>query len=141
MGITRTDYLAYMTKLEYLLMCDCPITDASPIGQMPNLKYAELIITHITDFSPLVNCKNLVDLNICYTYPEDCLVFAQMPWLEHLWMRGTPITESEIAHLRQALPNTKFLFGTKGGSTGGGWRSLPNYFAQRDILGMDYMED
>lgn len=141
MGITRTDYLAYMTKLEYLLMCDCPITDATPIASMTNLKYAELFITHITDFSPLVNCKNLVDLNICYTYPEDRLIFAQMPWLEHLWMRGTNITESEIAYLREALPNTKFLFGMKGGSTGGGWRSLPNYFAQRDILGMHYMED
>ena len=140
MEITRTDYLAYMTKLEYLLMCDCPIKDLTPVAGLKNLKFADFFITPVTDFSPLVNCTSLVDLNLCYTNPKDPMVFTQMPWLEHLWMRGVPLRESQMNKLRQALPNTRFLFGEKGGSTGSGWRNLPNYYAQRDILGMPYME-
>lgn len=137
MNISRTDYLAYMPKLQYLLICDTPITDLSPCAGMQELKYAEFFMTDVTDYSPLLECPNLVDLNICYTYPKDPLVFAQMTQLENLWFRGM-YDETVIAQLKEALPNTRMVF-HRGSSTGAGWRDLPNYFAQRDILGMGYM--
>lgn len=139
MEISRTDYLAYMPKMQYLMMCCTPITDISPCANMKELKYLELFITNVTDFSPLLECKNLVDLNICYTEPEDPLIFAQMTQLENLWFRGMFDEEIKSA-LREALPNTKILFGP-GSSTGRGWRRLPNYYAQRDIMGMFYIEE
>jgi hypothetical protein len=37
------------------------------------------------------------------------------------------------------MPNTRIVY-TEGSSTARGWRELPNYYAQRDILGMWYME-
>lgn len=139
MDISRTDYLAYMPKMQYLLMCDTPITDISYCALMKDLKYAELFMTNVKDFSPLLECKNLVDLNICYTYPEDPMIFAQMTQLENLWFRGE-LDHSIRQALREALPNTRMLFGP-GSSTGRGWRRLPNYYAMRDLLGMPYMEE
>ena len=106
---------------------------------MKDLKYAELFMTKVTDFTPLLECKNLVDLNICYTYPEDPMIFAQMTQLENLWFRGE-LDYSIRDALRAALPNTRMLFGP-GSSTGRGWRRLPNYYAMRDLLGMPYMEE
>lgn len=139
MYVTRTDYLDYMPKLQYLLMCGTPITDISACANMKDLKYVELFITNVTDFSPLLACENLVDLNVCYTYPDDPLIFGQMKQLENLWFRGMS-DEYVISQLRQALPNTHTMFGP-GSSTGRGWRRLPNYYAQRDIMGMYYMEE
>lgn len=138
MDISRTDYLAYMPKLQFLLMCDTPITDLSVLEGHQNLRYVELFMTQVTDFSPLISCPNLVDLNVCYTYPTDPLIFAQMPQLENLWFRGM-FDEHVIAALRRALPDTRIIF-RQGSSTGAGWRELPNYYAQRDLMGMGYME-
>ena len=139
MKVTRTDYLAYMPKLQYLLMCSTPITDISHCANMKDLKYVELFLTKVTDFSPLLECKKLVDLNICYTYPSDPLIFAQMPQLQNLWFRDMMDWDVRV-QLYQALPNTRFAF-DPGSSTGGGWRKLGNYYRQRDILGMPYMEE
>ena len=139
MKVTRTDYLAYMPKLQYLLMCSTPITDISHCANMKDLKYVELFITKVTDFSPLLECKNLVDLNVSYTYPEDPLIFGQMKQLKNLWFRN--MRDWNVRNqLQQALPNTKMVF-DPGSSTGGGWRKLPNYYAQRDIVHMPYMEE
>ena len=139
MKVTRTDYLAYMPKLQYLLMCSTPITDISHCANMKDLKYLELFITKVTDFSPLLECKNLVDLNISYTYPADPLIFGQMKQLQNLWFRN--MRDWNVRYqLQQALPNTRLVF-EPGSSTGGGWRKLPNYYAQRDILRMPYMEE
>ena len=139
MKVTRTDYLAYMPKLQYLLMCSTPITDISYCANMKDLKYLELFLTKVTDFSPLLECKNLVDLNICYTNPEDPLIFGQMTQLKNLWFRNMYDWQVR-SQLRQMLPNTTMVF-DGGSSTGGGWRKLDNYYAQRDILGMPYMEE
>lgn len=138
MDISRTDYLAYMPKLQYLLMADTPITDLSPCANLKELKYAEFFMTDVKDFSPLLQCPNLVDLNVCYTYPKDPMIFTQMEQLENLWFRGM-FDDNIIAQLKQALPNTRMVF-RQGSSTGAGWRELPNYYAQRDIMGMWYME-
>ena len=139
MDITRTDYLAYMPKLQYLMMCDTRITDISYCANMKDLKYVELFITDVTDFSPLLECPNLVDLNVCYTYPDDPMIFTQMKQLKNLWFRGMEDWQT-ITALREAMPNTRVVCG-KGSSTGSGWRELPNYYAQRDIMGMWYMTD
>jgi hypothetical protein len=137
--VTRTDYLAYMPKLQYLLMCSAPITDISYCANMKDLKYLELFLTKVTDFSPLLECKNLVDLNICYTSPEDPLIFGQMTQLKNLWFRN--MYDWQVREqLRKALPNTTMVFDA-GSSTGGGWRKLDNYYAQRKILGMPIMEE
>ena len=139
-NISRSDFLAYMPKLQYLLICDTDITDISYCANMKDLKYVELFMTKVTDFSPLLECKSIVDLNVSYTNPDDPMIFTQMTWLKNFWFRGYwgTLNHDEIV---KALPNTKVVTG-HGSSTALGWRKLPNYYAQRDILGMPYtLED
>ena len=137
MEISRSDFLQYMTKMKYLLLADTLITDISGCANMQDLVFAEFFMSKVKDYSPLLECKNLVDLNVCFTKPKDPLIFRQMTQLENLWFRGM-YDETVIAQLKEALPNTRMVF-HRGSSTGAGWRDLPNYFAQRDILGMGYM--
>lgn len=137
MKVTRTDYLAYMPKLQYLLMCKTPITDISYCANMKDLKYLELFITKVTDFSPLLECEKLEDINIAYTRPSNPMIFGQMTQLKNLWFPNI-LDHYSQNQLRQALPDTNIVF-VIASSTGAGWRKLPNYYAQRDILGMSYM--
>jgi hypothetical protein len=87
----------------------------------------------------LLECKNLVDLNVSYTNPSDPMIFTQMTWLENFWYRGYWGTLNNDAIVK-AMPNTRVVTG-QGSSTALGWRKLPNYYAQRDILGMPYTHE
>ena len=52
------------------------------------------------------------------------------------------LAEAE-AQLRAALPGVHIVLDavSNDSATGNGWRSLPRYYAMRDLLGMEYMED
>ena len=135
--VSSSDFLAYMTKMQYLIIIDNGITDISGCANMPDLKFAEFYVTGITDFSPLLACTKLEDLNVGYCHPKDWTVFCQMKQLQRLYWCGMHSAERQQA-LREALPNTYLMF--EGiSSTGNGWRESPNYYAMRDLLGMGYM--
>ena len=135
--VSSSDFLAYMTKMQYLIIIDNGITDISGCANMPDLKFAEFYVTGITDFTPLLECKKLEDLNVGYCHPEDWTVFCEMKQLTRLYWCGMHDSNRQQA-LREALPNTILMF--EGiSSTGNGWRESPNYYAMRDLLGMPYM--
>ena len=136
MEISRSDFLQYMTKMKYLLLADTLITDISGCANMPDLVFAEFFMSKIRDYSPLLECKNLVDLNVCFTKPTDPLIFCQMTQLEALWFRGN-YDRNIYRQLKKALPDTNIAF-ESGTATDGGWRDLQNYFDMRDLLGMPY---
>lgn len=137
MAISRSDYLQYMTKMKYLLLADTLISDISGCANMPDLVFAEFFMSKVKDYSPLLECENLVDLNICFTKPQDPLIFCQMPQLQNLWFRGN-YNKTVYRQLKEGLPNTRIAF-ESGTATDGGWRELQNYFDMRDLLGMHYM--
>ena len=135
--VSNSDFLAYMTKMQYLIIIDNGITDISGCANMPDLKFAEFYVTDITDFTPLLACTKLEDLNVGYCHPKDWTVFFQMKQLQRLYWCGMHSSERQRA-LQEALPNTYLMF--EGiSSTGNGWRETPNYYAMRDLLGMSYM--
>lgn len=134
----------FMPKLKYLIFGDTAISDISPLENHKELVYLEMFKTPVTDYTPLLTCTALEDLNLSYTYgdPEP---ISKMTWLKNVWWhRPTPPwggPESEIRlNLAQYLPHAYVDVRYTNGSTDGGWRDLPNYFAQRDFLGMFYME-
>ena len=60
-----------------------------------------------------------------------------MTWLKHLWWVGRGYKVR--VQVEEALVNTVTNF-TASYTVGGGWRELPNYYAMRDLLGMEYMK-
>jgi hypothetical protein len=138
--VTNCEWAAYMPHLKFLIIADTSITDLTPLTGLQELVYLEMFLTGVKDFTPLTTLPALEDLNLCWTW-GDPKVIAQIPTLKNCWWgywEDIHLSYNSQAMLREALPDCNFCFVTRS-STGMGWRSLPNYFAQRDAFGMHYM--
>lgn len=140
MPIDNCDFVAYMPHLKYLILAETQVHDLTPLTGLTELVYLELFIMDIDDFSPLLTLTALEDLNLAYT-SGDFEIIRQMTWLKNLWWVNVDyrqLTKNQKQILSEAMPDCHFDF-TSPSSTGGGWRELKNYYAQRDALGMYYM--
>lgn len=144
--LSNIDFVQYMPNLRFLLLCDTELRSITPITQCTKLEYLELMDCWITDFWPLTNLKNLRDLNIARN-PHlgslevgalgDITPLTQLTWLDRLWMPHNAFSAKNVQTLRDALPNTQIVFYTDG-TTSSGFRYTPRYYQQRDMLGMPY---
>lgn len=139
MWVQDLSFVQYMPKLEYLLLCSNGITDISPLAGLQHLKYLELFTNPITDISALAQCPALEDVNLSYLDIEDVTPLLGLKNIKNLWMSSKYISAEDQELLRQTFPEAKLVFHVAR-STGFGWRDLPNYFAQRDLLGMPYLK-
>lgn len=145
--ISDVSYIEYMPNLRFLLLLECN-PDMNIIGNCTSLEYLELCDSPVTDFWPLTNLTNLKDLNLSYTPMNltthkfgkfgDITPLLQMTWLDRLWMAFSRIGDDGRATMYEALPNTELLF-LSTSSTDRGWRYSPRYYEMRDILDMWYM--
>lgn len=140
MPISEVPALAYLTKMQYLILASTEVSDISFCANMPDLKYLELFITKVTDYSPLLHCPKLEDLNLCYNDFSDVSDLCKLTQLKNLWVRGYG-PQPFVRLLAEALPEETVIRSGNGSSTGGGWRELQNYYDMRDILGMPYFTD
>ena len=140
MFINDCEFVAFMPHLKYLILAETTVHDLTPLTGLKELVYLELFIMRIDDFSPLLTLTALEDLNLHYT-DGDVNIIAQMTWLKNLWWNNVDykrLTKEEQQLLRDSIPGCNFDF-TSPSSTGGKWRELPNYYAQRDAAGTYYM--
>jgi hypothetical protein len=140
MPINNCEFVAFMPHLKYLILAESGVHDLTPLTGLKELVFLELFIMQIDDLSPLVTLTALEDLNLHYT-SGDPNIIAQMTWLKNLWWNHVDhlhLTWAQMQMLREAIPGCNFDFEC-GSSTGGIWRTLPNYYAQRDAAGTYYM--
>ena len=135
MTIHNIDFVSFMPDLQYLILAHTTVLDIGPIENCKKLKFLELDHTGIMDFTPLLGCTALEDLNLGKTYGNEDPI-TQMTWLKNLWWTGRGY--SFKVKMGEALPDTHKEFNANS-TVGNGWRKLPNYYAMRDILGMEYM--
>lgn len=138
MGITDLSFLRYMPNLEYLIVADCGVTDISPMEGLTKLKYLEAFKNSIRDISVLATCTSLRDLNLCYNKIRDFSPLYELEHIEHLWIMDNYVTNDTRDILEERFPNATIMYHTYS-STGNGWRQIPGYYEQRDLLGMWYM--
>lgn len=139
-SISNCDFVAFMPHLKYLILADSTVRDLTPLTGLTELVYLEIFMMNVYDLSPLLTLTALEDLNLAYT-SGDPNIIAQMTWLKNVWWVHTEkkmLTAEQQQMLREANPDCYYDF-TSPSSTGGGWRELPNYYAQRDAFGMFYM--
>lgn len=135
MSIHNIDFVEFMPDLEYLILAHTQLQYIEPIKHCKKLKFLELDWSPIKDYSPLLGCTGLEDLNIGNTFaPIDPI--CQMTWLKNVWMNCT--SSGRAYKVSQALPDATVMSAAPL-TVGGGWRKLPNYYAMRDLLGMEYM--
>lgn len=123
----------YLTDLRVLIVADNKITDLSPLANLPHLHYLEFFMNRVTDLTPLAQCREMVDLNISYNPGlSDITPILDLPVLERLWMVSVPVSQADVALLRETYPNT--IISTWGnGSTDQGWRTHARYYAMIDM--------
>ena len=138
MWVNDISFVQYMPNLEYFMFCENGLQDISPLAGLQKLKYLELFGNPITDISALAECPALEDINLSYCKIEDFSPLLELKNVKNLWLYGPNVSEEMSQQLQEAFPDAKHVFHV-GRSTGYGWRDLPNYFAQRDLLGMPYM--
>lgn len=135
-------FVAYMPHLKYLLLGDTQVHDITPLEGLEELIYLELFMTDVRDYTPLLSLKNLECLNITYTYGRADII-AQLTWVDYIrWITSEEgmLYPEEQRMLKECLTDTLLELGVGQSSTGGMWRHTQQYFDQRDILGMYYME-
>ncbi len=139
MEVSDISFLNYMPKLQYLLLGDTFVYDITPIGSLKELIYLELFACPITDVNPLKNCTKLEDVNLGWIGAGNLLALKDLPNLKNVWLVGAYYSPDALAQVRQTHPSTRFCVYSGGSSTDYGWRELPNYYKQRDMLDMIYM--
>ena len=135
-NIVDLSFVEGMPHLKYFICIDSNLLYIEPLSTCKELIYCELFWTPISDFTPLLGCTALEDLNVART-KGDPMVFKDMPWLKNLYVNGFAMNAKEREELNAALPNTYIKY-CDYEMTANGWRDLPNYFAMRDLLGMNY---
>ena len=137
-NINDLSFLYYMPNVEYLMMCCSGVSDLTPVGSLKKLKYLEIWENNITDLSPLAGCTALEDINFTYTAAEDLSPLFGLN-LKNIWFSGKLYSDEQVQALLDHFPGSTVKY--KGEwPTSLGWRDIPNYFKQRDLLGMFYME-
>jgi len=135
-NLRSCDWAAYMPKLKYLILAhNTYLTDISGLANCKELVYFEFGWTNLRDLTPLLGCTALEDINMKYVFC-DADVIVQMPWLKNVFWTGCPSRNYKM--LEGALPDTYVLLTEEYWNTKH-WRQLDNYYAQRDVLGMYYM--
>ena len=138
--MTNIEFVRTMKNLKYLIVADTPVVDLSPLAELKNLEYLEVFMNGLSDLSPLAECTGLVDINLSYNRITDITPLLALPNLENIWLAGNHLLAEEQRQLIvDTFPEARIVFWSKS-STGMGWRNLPRYYEQRDLLGMAYME-
>lgn len=138
MGINDLSFLEHMPNLQYLILVECGIQDITPLASLKNLKYLELFMNAVTDISPLAQCESLRDLNICFNPITDISPLYEIKTLENIWASGLACPLEQLETLAATFPDANMLTHRTHSSTAYGWRQIPGYYEQRDLLGMWY---
>lgn len=139
LGLTDLSFLEYTPNIEYLIIADSGVRDITPVGHLKKLKYLEMFLNDVRDISALAQCTELRDLNMCYNYVADITPLLGLKKLEHLWIKGNYVSWESWQLLEETLPDLQIvIYSHNISSTGDGWRKIPGYYEQRDLLGMWY---
>lgn len=141
MGISDLSFLNYMPNMQYLIIADNEVTDITPVASLKKLKYFEMFLNKVTDISPLAQCTALQDVNLCYNPFKDISPLLELENLQHIWLKGISVGWDQYGLLTEAFPEAKIVIAYRPiSSTDFGWREIPGYYEQRDLLGMWYMK-
>ncbi len=134
LDVRNVEFAAFMPHLKYLVVSWTGVKDLTPLANCKELVFFEGTDAPIGDLTPLKECTALEDINVSASGAKNSDALVDLPNLKHFWViqrgdLGWPITSNRPDVTVRA----------SGSHTVSGWRSIPNYYAMRDALGMFYM--
>lgn len=140
MFVGDISFVSYMPNLEFLLVCENDLTDVSPVAGLQKLKYLEVFYNRkLADISALAECPALEDINLSKCPIDDLSPLLELKNVKNLWLYEPYVSEEMEQKLAKAFPDARIVIHNTS-AIGNGWRTIPNYFAQRDLLGLHYMK-
>ena len=136
--INDLSFLYYTPNVEYLMMCCAGISDLTPVGSLKKLKYLEIWENPIKDLSPLAGCTALEDINFTFITADDLTPLMGLD-LKNVWFQARRYDDEEAQAFIDAFPDANVVAHPRW-PTSLGWRRIPNYYAQRDVLEMFYLD-
>lgn len=141
--LTDLSFIAYMPKLECVIVSGCCISDMSLFANCSNLTWLEMCYCgFVKDLSPLKDLKNLKYLNISYTSVPDYSPLDEID-LERFVCLGTKASKAEKNRFKEVHPECLTVIEGKQ-PFGYGWRyndygyTLFDYYVQmREIFRYD----
>ena len=146
--VSDLSFLQYMPNLRVLILVENYPTDGSSrrlkdisyLKYCPHIRYLEFFANDVNDISVLSELKELEDLNFCYNPVTDATPIYDLPNLKKLWIYGTRIPAEQKAELRELYPNTVICL-SGSGSVDQGWRSGERYWAMRNMVKNNVIDD
>ena len=130
-SLTDVSFVAYMPKLECVIVSGSPVKDISAFANHENLEFLELCFCgHLEDISMLDTCTNLKYLNISYTKVSDLSSLENLP-LERFNCMHTSISAATQAAFESWHPDCLNRF-TGEQPYGYGWRYIDNGITYND---------
>lgn len=103
--LSDLSFIAYMPRLECVILSGSNIHDLSGFASCPNLTWLEMAYCpQVTDLSPLSGLQNLKYLNISITSVTDLSPLDTVP-LERLMAMDTMLPKDQREHFEQAHPD------------------------------------
>ena len=136
------EFLSVMPHMKYLIVAGASLSHFSEVGNLKELQWLEMFLTRVDDVSALAQCTSLEHLNICHINTSGDILYEtlrQMTWLKRLWCTNAPLTQEQLASLREELPDCEIWYERGGESTAGTWRYDEAYYEMRDAFHMFYM--
>lgn len=103
-------FIAYMPKLEIVIISGSPFSDMSVFENHRNLIFLELVwCGNVSDLSSLESCPNLAYLNISYSKVEDLSPISALP-LERFMYYGPKLSARQQQEFRDLQPDCWVTF-------------------------------
>ena len=104
-SLTDISFVAYMPKLEAIILSGSPIRDLTPFEGNTSLYFLEIAYCgYITDLSPLSGCTNLGMLNFSYSGVTDLSPIDSLP-ITNLTFVKTPVSDEEVERYSALHPD------------------------------------
>lgn len=130
-SLTDVSFVAYMPKLECVIVSGSPVTDISAFADHDSLEFLELCFCgHLKDISMLDTCDNLKYLNISYTKVSDISSLENLP-LERFNSMQNNVSAASQAEFLEWHPDCLTRFTGKQ-PYGYGWRYIDNGITYND---------
>lgn len=127
-------FLRQWPHMKVLIVIDSqkPVTDITPLADLPELEYVELFMQKITDLTPLAGHTHLLDLNLCHNDITDLTPLYSCTNLQRLWISyNRHLSMEQIEAFRKAVPGCQVEYEVYG-STDAGWRKHDRYFVMKE---------
>lgn len=133
--LTDAGFVAYMPRLEAVILSGSMVKDLTPFENCKELVFLEVAYCgYLEELSPLANCPKLSKVNVSFTKVSDLSPLDELP-MDTLCATGSKVKEEERTRFREKHPDCQVQF-TGDNPYGNPWRYVDGGYTPNEYYGM-----